>query len=97
MHLLFGILAFFFLFTVEAYAQNKWPADVERFIERRDACDHFRGEDPYDGERREFLRLKVTEFCTGTDKELSLLKSKYRNDKGVASKLNKYETQIEPH
>ncbi len=79
-----------------AQAQSQWPADVARFIERRDACDHFRGEDPYDQERREFLNQKMTELCAGTDAELSRLKSKYRNDKKVASKLNEYEAQIEP-
>jgi len=79
-----------------ALAQPQWPADLARFIERRDACDHFRGEDPYDQERREFLNQKMTALCVGTDEELSRLKSKYRNDQRVVSKLNEYEAQIEP-
>ena len=97
MHRVFGILTLALLFIVEAYAQSKWPADVERFIERRDVCDHFRGEDPYDEERRKFLQQKLTEFCVGTDRELSRLKTKYRNDKRITAKLNVYEPQVEPH
>ena len=62
--------------------------------ERRDAGDHFRGGDPYDEERRKFLRQKMTEFCVGTDKELSRLKSKYRRNTGVVSKLSEYEAQL---
>ena len=91
LHLLFGILALFLLFAVEAHAQSKWPADVQRFIQRRDACDHFRGEDPYDEERRKFLQQKMAEFCIGTDHELSRLKTRYRNDKKITAKLNEYE------
>jgi hypothetical protein len=85
------------LFVLEARAQSQWPADVARFIERRDACDHFRGEDPYDEERRKFLHQKMTELCMGTDQELSRLKGKYRDDKKITSKLNEYEATIEPH
>ncbi len=84
-------------FVLEAQAQSQWPADLARFIERRDACDHFRGEDPYDEERRKFLQQKMAELCTGTDKELLRLKSKYRSDNKVTAKLNQYEAQIEPN
>lgn len=31
-----------------ASAQPRFPEDVTRFIERREACDHFRGEAPYE-------------------------------------------------
>src|SRR5262245_42036620 len=96
MHYAFGILPLVLLFTFEVYAQSQWPADVQRFIERRDACDHFRGEDPYDEERGKFLQQKMTEFCRGTDEELSRLKIKYRNDKRITDKLNEYEVMIEP-
>jgi hypothetical protein len=96
MHRVLRILPLAILFTVEAYAQSKWPIDVQRFIERRDACDHFRGEDPYDQERREFLHRKMKEFCIGSDKELTSLKTKYRNDKRITARLNEYEEQIEP-
>ena len=92
-----ALMAWIFALLVAsaAQAQNKWPADVARFIDRRDGCDHFRGEDPYDQERREFLHRRMTELCVGTDQVLSRLKRKYRNDKRVLSKLNEYEERIE--
>ena len=96
MHRVLRILPLALLFTIEAHAQSAWPADVQHFIERRDACDHFRGEDPYDEERSKFLQQKMTEFCNGTDQELSRLKTKYRTDKRITATLNEYEQQIEP-
>jgi hypothetical protein len=48
-------------------------ADVQRFAVRRDLCDHFRGEDPYDDERRRFLSRSVQRECHGTDSQLATL------------------------
>ena len=79
-----------------ATAENRFPVKVELFIERQDQCDHFRGEEPYDQERREFLRQRTLEFCVGTDKQLAELKQKYRSNKAIMEKLNQYESQIEP-
>lgn len=78
-----------------AIAQGRFPADVERFIERRDACDHFRGEEAYDAGRRKFLEEQTLKLCVGTDRRLADLKMKYGNDKAVMGKLSEYEAQIE--
>ena len=78
-----------------AHAQAKWPPDVARFIERRDGCDHFLGEDPYDEERRKFLQQQTLRLCVGTDNDLATLKKKYRGDNAIMAKLNDYEPQIE--
>ena len=78
-----------------AYAQSALPPDVTRFAERRDLCDHFRGEEPYDAERRKFLETRVRELCTGTDRKLLTLKSKYKASLHVLSRLNEYEPAIE--
>jgi hypothetical protein len=78
-----------------ALGQTKLPPDVARFIERRDGCDHFRGEEPYDEERRKFLNRRMLELCVGTDGQLSKLKKKYRANRAVMTKLNEYELQIE--
>ena len=83
------------LVTLNAQAQDKWPSDLARFIERRDGCDHFRGEEPYDKERAAFLNQKMKELCPGTDKALAGLKQKYRNNKNAMAVLNEYEPQIE--
>lgn len=71
------------------------PADVAKFKERRDLCDHFRGEEPYDAERRKFLEENMNKYCAGTDRELALLKQKYRGHAAVSRILGVYEVRIE--
>jgi hypothetical protein len=70
-------------------------ADVSRFIQRRDICDHLRGEEPYDPERAEFLNKGMRENCDGTDKELRLLRKVYAKNPAILAKLAKYEDEIE--
>lgn len=81
--------------AAEKEAVPEVPADVADFKERRDLCDHFRGEEPYDYERRRFLEENLKRYCTGTDKELASLKATYRNNKSVMDVLEKYEETIE--
>jgi hypothetical protein len=89
------------LFTISslvfAESDNELPDDVASFIEKRDGCDHFRGEEPYDEARRSFLVKNINELCTGTDKELSDLKSKYKESAEIQEKLSGYEEDIEPN
>ena len=73
------------------------PTDVAVFIEKRDLCDHFRGEPAYDEERRKFLLKNMNELCAGSDSELSSLKSKYRSNQEVKKLLSAYEDNIEPN
>jgi hypothetical protein len=97
-------LAAFFLLVVpllsfanaaEKEAAFKLPVDVASFKERRDACDHFRGEESYDQERRKFLVESLEKYCTGTDRELAALKAKYKSNKTVIDVLREYEEKIE--
>lgn len=71
------------------------PADVLAFIEQRDMCDHFRGEEPYDEERRVFLEQNMIELCTGSDRKLAELKAKYLGNDTVRAALAGYEVDIE--
>ena len=82
------------------YAANgedvaKLPPEVAKFKERRDLCDHFRGEEPYDEQRRRFLVENLQKYCTGTDRALARLKTKYENSPEVMSALREYEEKIE--
>lgn len=79
-----------------AESQKDLPSDVSAFVEKRDLCDHFRGEEPYDEERREFLIKNITKLCTGTDNELARLKEKYKDNSAITEKLSSYEEDIEP-
>lgn len=81
--------------TWHVCAQNIVPHDVRRFVEQRTLCDHFRGEEPYDAERKKFLETRIRKHCAGTDRRLSALKSKYKSNSQVLSKLNEFEAEIE--
>ena len=83
--------------TTPALAQEALPTDVQRFVQRRDLCDHFRGEEPYDADRRAFLEARTREFCTGTDADLDALKRKYERRRDVMQRLAHYEVTIESH
>jgi hypothetical protein len=71
------------------------PADVTAFVERRDACDHFRGEDAYDSARAAELKMKLAGNCAGTDKKLAALRRKYAGNRRVMKRLSRYEAHIE--
>src|SRR6266446_2994424 len=81
----------------QALAEGVLPRDVSRFVTARDRCDHFRGEYPYDEERRRFLDKNMRTYCVGTDKQLAALKYKYRSEPTVLAKLDEYDSTIEPH
>jgi hypothetical protein len=91
--------------SLAAATEEPLPPDVKAFVEQRDLCDHFRGE-PYEGasdhetvdqkDRREFVIASQQRYCPGTDKRLAELKLKYRDDRKVLDRLNRYEEQIEP-
>ncbi len=75
------------------------PDDVSRFMERRDLCDHFRGEipEPADHRRMEEVISSISRYCLGTDEELARLRKKYIDDPEVRDVLAGYETAVEAH
>lgn len=79
-----------------------YPHEVRAFLDRRDGCDHFRGEpipEPVDdpgGERRREIETALRERCTGTDAELVRLRARYRDDAAISAALAGLEDDIEP-
>lgn len=71
------------------------PADVRAFIQRRDGCDHFRGEEAFDAERAKFLEVQLKKLCTGTDAQLARLRKTYAGNPKVIRVLAGYERTIE--
>jgi hypothetical protein len=71
------------------------PSDVSAFVEKRDNCDHFRGEEAYDAERGAFLKKALEESCAGTDAELKSLRNHYKTNITAIKALKKYEDTIE--
>ncbi|WP_310221953.1 hypothetical protein [Sphingobium xenophagum] len=74
-----------------------FPREVTEFMVARDSCDHFRGEEPYDAERRAYIAENIAELCRGTDTKLALLRQRYASDPSVIAALRGYEDQIEKH
>jgi hypothetical protein len=82
---------------LSALAAERMPSDVQRFIDKREGCDHMRGEipDPAEKQRMKEINREIHKLCTGTDKQLEKLKRKYAADSTVIQILNEYESGIE--
>lgn len=76
-------------------AGGTMPRDVADYLARREACDHFRGEEPYDAERAAFLNRKLAETCTGADRDLAALKVRHRTNTAAMVRLNALDPLIE--
>ena len=71
------------------------PPAVVAFQQRRDACDHFRGEEPYDKQRAAFLQAQLAKTCKGTDKALAGLRQRFASNPNALAALQDYEDRIE--
>lgn len=81
-----------------ALASAPLPRDVRQFLERREGCEHFRGEvpeQPGNERRMRQVEREIRKLCKGTDKELAQLKRKYASDPKVMRTLADFEPQIE--
>jgi hypothetical protein len=92
-----AIATFFLSLSSAIAAESKLPADVARYVEQREGCDHFRGEvpDPPDEQRMKEIEREIRKLCTGTDKKLKQLKRKYAKNQAVLKRLNEFEEKIE--
>jgi len=70
--------------------------EVQTFLERRESCDHWRGEHGYDKERQKDIDWAICQSCVGTDAELARLKRKYQRTAPVMEALAPFEPRIEP-
>lgn len=78
-------------------AENPLPRDVQKFVDRREGCDHMRGEipDPSEKQRMKEVNREIEKLCKGTDRQLVQLKTKYASNRLVMQRLNEYEEGIE--
>ncbi len=84
--------------SVASAVQSPWqdlPAEVVAFHERRSLCDHFRGEEAYDGQRAAILKAELARTCAGTDEALANLRRRYSANPKVIASLRPYEDRIE--
>lgn len=82
--------------TCSAQDKVQLPREVVKFVERREACEHFRGEIPNVDQKKRLEEVirKTNTFCRGTDKKLAYLRKKYARDTGVIDRLKDYEAEI---
>ena len=80
---------------MSAVPTSALPAEVAAFVARRERCDHFRGEDPYDKERGRFIAEQLAKACGGTDAALARLRRRYVENQRVIETLSDFEDQIE--
>lgn len=80
-----------------ALAEAALPREVQRFVDRREGCDHLRSElrDPNERQRMTEVTREITRLCAGTDKELAQLKRKYAANSTIMQILNQLETGLE--
>lgn len=71
-------------------ATRPLPLDVRRYIERRQGCDHWRGEYSEDPVRRHQIERGVRKECIGSDRELDRLRRTYRRVPRVVAALDDY-------
>ena len=71
------------------------PPAVIAFQQQRDACDHFRGEEPYDRQRAAFLKAQLAKTCQGSDKALAALRKRFARDPQASAALRDYDDRIE--
>ena len=56
------------------------PPAVSAYAERRDACEHWRGEEPYDAARRAQILQGERRACAGLEEERRRLRLRHRGD-----------------
>ena len=78
-----------------AASADPFPSEVTAFMVARDGCDHFRGEEPYDAERRAYIAENIAELCHGTDARLASLRRRYATQPSVIAALKAYDDHIE--
>lgn len=72
-------------------AARPLPPEVRHYIERREGCDHWRGEYSPDPVRSRQIEAGKRKECTGGDRELDRLRRKYRGTPRVVAALNDYD------
>jgi hypothetical protein len=71
------------------------PRDVADFLARREECDHWRGEPPWDPARAAQIDWNGCQACSGTDRNLARLKRKYARNAQVMTELKPLTPKIE--
>ena len=77
------------LLLLAAAAQAAWvPSDIAAYIERRKACNHWGGEEPYGKARAtEINRAMMKLNCGGLDADERMLLRRYRSTSAFLTRI----------
>jgi hypothetical protein len=91
------VCLFLLISSLSAHADSTLPQDVQKFVDRREGCDHMRGEipDPAEKQRMKEVNREIAKLCKGTDRQLAQLKKKYASNAAVMRRLDEFEEGIE--
>lgn len=76
-----------------AASEETIPPDVQSYLDRRRACEHFLGEEPYDDGRRRFLQLRILQTCSGINEQGEATRQLHRDSPEILKLL---EPHLEP-
>jgi hypothetical protein len=64
--------------------------DVARYLDRREGCNHWAGEEGYDDARRAEINKAIDELkCTALDRDERSLRHRYRHNPAVLRQIRK--------
>jgi hypothetical protein len=66
------------------------PRDVARYVDRREGCNHWAGEEGYDAARRTEINKAIADMrCTALDQDERVLRHRYRHNPAVLRQIRK--------
>jgi hypothetical protein len=77
-----------------AWAEDIVPPDVQAYLERRRACEHFIGEEPFDEARRRFLHLRILQSCSGINEQGEATRELHRDKPEILKLLEAHSEPI---
>ena len=75
------------LLTLPAAA---FPSDVASYVDRREGCNHWAGEEGYDAARRAEINKAIDDLrCTALNRDEKALRHRYRHNPAVLDEIKK--------
>ena len=66
------------------------PRDVARYVDRREGCNHWAGEEGYDAARRAEINKVIADLrCTALDRDERVLRHRYRHNPAALRQIRK--------
>ena len=85
------VLALLLGLPLLAGAQEKLPADVAKFVDNADMCEHFAGEwDENDKARQREITKAIEQSCGAAQRQLKPLRAKYAQQPAIRKVIDQH-------